>query len=76
MELPKNGGGGVWGAWTVGRFKGGGGLGEKEGVVFLRGLDTPMHTIDMLQAGFEPNLILRKKWHKTTLFHANNFISV
>ena len=53
-----------------------GGLGEKEGVVFLRGLDTPMHTIDMLQAGFEPNLILRKKWHKTTLFHANNFISV
>ena len=25
------------GAWTVCRFKGGGGLGKKEGVVFLRG---------------------------------------
>ena len=48
----------------------------KEGLVFLRGLDTPMHTTDMLQAGFEPNLILRKKWHKTTVFQANNFISV
>ena len=24
---------------------GGGGLGKKEGVVFLRGVDTPMHTM-------------------------------
>ena len=31
------------GAWAVCRFKRG--LGEKEGVVFLRGVETPMHTI-------------------------------
>ena len=30
-------------AWTVCRFKGG--LGKKRGVVFLRGVDTPMHTM-------------------------------
>ena len=31
-------------AWTVFRFKGG--LGKKEGgVVFLRGVDSPMHTM-------------------------------
>ena len=35
--LPKN-----W-AWTVCRFKRE--LGKKEGMVFLRGLDIPMHTI-------------------------------
>ena len=36
-------------AWTVCRFKGEGGgvLGKKEGVVFLRGVDTTMHTMDM-----------------------------
>ena len=47
-------------AWTVCRFKGGGGggwqerggggggvLGKKGGVVFLRGVDTTMHTMDM-----------------------------
>ena len=46
------GGGGnclkMGGTWTIYRFKGGGGLGEKEGVVFLsgRGVDTPVHTMD------------------------------
>ena len=30
-------------AWTVCKFKGG--LGKKHGVVFLRGVDTPMDTI-------------------------------
>ena len=34
------------GAWTVCRFKGGGGLGEKEGVVFVfEGGLTPVHTM-------------------------------
>ena len=32
------------GTWSVFEFKRR--LGEKEGVVFLRGLDTPMHTIE------------------------------
>ena len=37
------------GAWTVCRFKGGGGgLARKRGVVFLRGVDTPMHTMDQV----------------------------
>ena len=31
------------GAWTICKFKRG--LGKKEGVVFLRGVDTPMHTM-------------------------------
>ena len=35
--LPKRG------AWTVCRFKGG--LARKRGVVFLRGVDTPMNTM-------------------------------
>ena len=40
--LPKK-----WGAWTVGRFKGG--LGKKEGSCVFegRGVDTPMHTMIM-----------------------------
>ena len=33
----------IKGGWTVCRFKWG--LGKKEGVVFLRGVDTPMHTM-------------------------------
>ena len=33
-------------AWTVCRFKKGG-LARKRGVVFLRGVDTPMHTMRM-----------------------------
>ena len=33
-------------AWTVCRFEGGGGLSKKERRgVFLRGVDTPMHTM-------------------------------
>ena len=41
------GGGGKLGhfmqeAWTVCRFRG---PGKREGVVFLRGVDTPMHTM-------------------------------
>ena len=32
------------GAWTVYRFKGE--LGATEGVVFLRGVDNPMHTYE------------------------------
>ena len=45
-ELPKKGGV----TWIVGRFKGGGGgeaggLTKKRGVVFLRGIGTPMHTM-------------------------------
>ena len=42
----------IWGdcpkmvAWTVCRFEGGGGLSKKERRgVFLRGVDTPMHTM-------------------------------
>ena len=31
------------GAWTVCQFKGG--LGKKEGLVFLRGVDTLIHTM-------------------------------
>ena len=38
--MPKKGG-----TWIVCRFKGRGELGKKEGVVFLRGVDTPMHTM-------------------------------
>ena len=33
------------GTWTVCRFKGGG-LGKKEGRMFLKGVDTPMQTMD------------------------------
>ena len=33
------------GAWTVCKLKGG--LGKKEGVGFLRGVDTPMHTMKL-----------------------------
>ena len=39
-ELPKKRGV----TWIVGRFRGGG-LTKKRGVVFLRGIDTPMHTM-------------------------------
>ena len=47
-ELSKKGGG-----WTVCRFKEG--LGEKEEVVFLRRVDTPMHTMSLSWA-------LKKCW--------------
>ena len=40
MELPKKGGGGL-GQFADLR----GGLGEKEGMVFLRGVGTPVHTM-------------------------------
>ena len=36
------------GTWTFCRFKGKGGLARKKGVVFLRGVDTSMHTMIQL----------------------------
>ena len=35
-------------ALTVCRFKGGGGLGEKEGAFLRWGVDTPMHTMQLI----------------------------
>ena len=44
--LPKvGGGGGGGGAWTVCRLNVRGGLARKSGVVFLSGVDTPVHTM-------------------------------
>ena len=39
------GGGGRGGAWTVCRLNVRGGLARKSGVVFLSGVDTPVHTM-------------------------------
>ena len=45
--LPKvgGGGGGGGGTWTVCRLNVSGGLARKSGVVFLSGVDTPVHTM-------------------------------